>query len=242
MAQSKKTFAFDNEIESILNQTTEKKTNILLYGSSTFTLWGKDAQEALKPFKVLNHGFGGSTAEDADHYFDRMVLPFDFDTLVLYEGDNDLMNPQTTIEDIIFHFKRILSKMQLHKPKANIVIVEVKPSINRKNLFSIQKRLNRKLHELSTIFPKVSMVAMQDVVFLKPNEFRPHIFLDDGLHFSPLGYKFFTSALFEVLEKLYPSYRGFKLPKDSTFLIVLIPVILVVMFVAIIWLLSNNLG
>jgi lysophospholipase L1-like esterase len=238
MPPSKKTYAFDQEIETILNQTTDKKTNILLYGSSTFTLWGKDAQEALKPFKVINHGFGGSTAEEADHYFNRMVLPFDFETLILYEGDNDLINPQTTVEDVIFHFKRMLSKMQLHKPKANIIIVEVKPSINRKNLLGIQKQLNRKFFELAQIFPNVHVVPMHDVVFLKPKEFRPNIFLDDGLHFSPLGYKFFSSALLEVLEKLYPNYRGFKIPKDSTFLIALVPALLVVAIAIIIWFLS----
>lgn len=239
MPQSKKTFAFDDEVQTILNKTTDKKTNILLYGSSTFTLWGADAQEALKPFKVINHGFGGSTAEDADHYFDRMVLPFDFDTLILYEGDNDLMNPQTTVEDVVFHFKRMLSKMQLKKPNANIIIVEVKPSIHRQHLLGIQKKLNRKFLELATIFPKVTILPMQDVVFLKPNEFRPNIFLDDGLHFSPLGYKFFTTALFEVLEKLYPNYRGFKIPKDSTLMIVLIPVGIVLLILTIIWLLMN---
>jgi lysophospholipase L1-like esterase len=239
MPQPKKIFAFDDEVQTILNKTTDKKTNILLYGSSTLTLWGSEVHEALKPFKVINHGFGGSTAEDADHYFNRMVLPFEFDTLILYEGDNDLMNPQTTVEDVVFHFKRMLSKMQLYKPQANIIIVEVKPSMNRQHLLGIQKKLNRKFVELASIFPKVSIVPMHDVVFLKPNEFRPNIFLNDGLHFSPLGYKFFTTALFEVLEKIYPNYRGFKIQKDSTFMIVFIPVTIVIIIAIIVWLLVN---
>lgn len=239
MPPSKKNYAFDEEVQTILSQTTDKKTNLLLYGSSTFTLWGKEAQQALQPFKVINHGFGGSTAEDADHYFDRMVLPFDFDTLILYEGDNDLMNSETTVEDVVFYFKRMLSKMQIHKPKANILIVEVKPSINRKHLYHVQKKLNRKLLELAGLFPNVSIVPMHDVVFLKPNEFRPHIFLDDGLHFSPLGYKFFSKILLDNLEKLYPNYRGFKLPKDSTLQIVIIPILLVVVIFALIWFLLN---
>lgn len=203
MAVTKKTFPFDQEVERIIGQDTRQKCDVLLYGSSTFTHWGLKAQEALKPLTVINHGFGGSNAEAADYYFDKLVAPIEFSTLILYEGDNDLTQDYI-VEDVIFYFKRILAKVQNLKRKVKVIILEVKPTPARLNLLEKQKKLNRKLHELTTIFSNTYFLPMQDVVYLSPGKFRPGIFVEDDLHFSPLGYKFLSAAISGLLEKLYP--------------------------------------
>lgn len=65
-----------------------KRGGVLLYGSSTFARWA-DAEAELAPLNVTNHGFGGSTAEEALYYYPRLVRPCAPEAIVWYEGDND---------------------------------------------------------------------------------------------------------------------------------------------------------
>src|SRR5512143_2442498 len=62
---------------------------VLMVGSSSFAIW-RSAPVDLKPFTVINRGFGGSTLPDVLHYFDRVVVPYKPMLILLYEGDNDL--------------------------------------------------------------------------------------------------------------------------------------------------------
>src|ERR1700761_279364 len=65
----------------------------VFYGSSSFRLWDTLATD-FDP-RVLNLGFGGSTLEACDYFFDRLVSPLRPRSLLLYAGDNDLGDGRT---------------------------------------------------------------------------------------------------------------------------------------------------
>ncbi|NJO89051.1 MAG: hypothetical protein HC831_08910 [Chloroflexia bacterium] len=51
---------------------------------------------------MLNLGFRGATLASCAWYFDRIVLPFEPKSILLYAGDNDLGNERYPEEVLIF--------------------------------------------------------------------------------------------------------------------------------------------
>ena len=63
----------------------------------------------MKPLYVINRGFGGSQIADVNQYADRIVIPYRPRAVVLYAGENDLLewrskSPETVSGD----FKRFV--------------------------------------------------------------------------------------------------------------------------------------
>ncbi len=44
----------------------------------------------MAPLDVYNHGFGGSTLDDAIAFADRLIFPFHPKGVVIYSGTNDM--------------------------------------------------------------------------------------------------------------------------------------------------------
>ena len=63
--------------------------DIVFYGSSSIRMW-ETMDKDLAPLEVLNHGFGGSSLNDAIYYADRLVFPFNPKAVVIYSGTNDM--------------------------------------------------------------------------------------------------------------------------------------------------------
>ena len=66
----------------------------VFYGSSSFRLWN-NMEENLNRKDIINLGFGGSTLEAANFYFESLVIPFQPKSIVFYGGDNDIGNGDT---------------------------------------------------------------------------------------------------------------------------------------------------
>jgi len=75
-------------LEEGLRASPPAPGGILFYGSSTMVLWREEdlLQRQMAPLPVLSTGFGGSTAEEALYYYQRLVLPARPSILVYYEG------------------------------------------------------------------------------------------------------------------------------------------------------------
>ena len=82
---------YESEVEALVRATATRVNGSrppVFYGSSSFRLWDKLAED-VDPH-VLNLGFGGSTLEACDYFFPRLVWPVHPCSLLLYAGDNDL--------------------------------------------------------------------------------------------------------------------------------------------------------
>lgn len=79
---------------------------VMLYGSSFFAKWHYDrARQQLRDatggaLEIVNHGFGGATADELLYYYPRLVTPYAPKVVVIRSIYNDLhkgLNPEQTI-------------------------------------------------------------------------------------------------------------------------------------------------
>ncbi len=63
---------------------------ILFTGSSSIRMWKDPAKDFNNP-KILNRGFGGSQIIDLIENFDRVILKYHPNKIVIYSGDNDVI-------------------------------------------------------------------------------------------------------------------------------------------------------
>lgn len=97
----------------------------VFYGSSSIRLWDTLAKD-FDP-RVLNLGFGGSTLEAFDYFFQRLITPVNPRSLLLYAGDNDLGDGRDP-EQVVSWFRSLADKLERSLGAIPLGFVSVKPS------------------------------------------------------------------------------------------------------------------
>ena len=200
---------------------------ILMYGHSLFTRcgpmsgeWGNPNIEEHVRMKdgsraIVNHGFGGSNAEDQLFYYSRLVRPWKPRALLLACGGNDLSIPYSP-RDIMELQARIIQWAQADFPGIPIYCFNRNPapSWKRESATNRAKRLrlehNAFLEDFCARTENCHYVAQQNMpmFFENPedvgdyNKVRDDIFAEDGVHLNPMGYGLFMDAMRELLSDL----------------------------------------
>ena len=96
----------EDDVANLLTQRQQKplpQNPIAFYGSSSFRLWQRMAQD-LNSLDVLNLGFGGSTNASGLYHLDTLLTPIRPTRVVLYFGENDIsadgLSAQSTFDDL----------------------------------------------------------------------------------------------------------------------------------------------
>ena len=166
---------------------------IVFIGASSFARWTNLA-ESFPDLNVVNRGFGGSELSEAVKYAPRIVVPYAPRTVVLYAGENDL-NRGLTPGVIAADFDRFSKLIHTALPSARIVVIGLKPSLLRWKLRDGMQQTNALIKtrcaadRLCTyVDPWPSMIGTDGTP-------RPELFVEDGLHLTPEGYKVWTQML-----------------------------------------------
>lgn len=176
---------------------------ILLYGSSFFGNWGYErAQRQLAGLggetdAVVNHGFGGATADELLYYYPRMVRPYAPKMLVWRGGPNDIFSGLSPEEAFIIT-QRVFEWAKNDFPEIKIVILaifdyrsqreEVQPA------FAEYNRLCRRLAQSDS---QTEYLDINDFFYENPADigtfqnFR-EVFVADGLHLTDAAYAEFA--------------------------------------------------
>jgi len=173
---------------------------VLLVGSSSFTMW-RSAPEDLKPFPVINRGFGGSTLKDVLHYFDRVVLPYKPLLILLYEGDNDMAghkDPEKFLADV----KTFVERVKKDLPRTPILILSIKPSTSRAAIWPKVQEANRLVAEYAKTQKGVETVDVGTVLLGDDGKPRDELFLKDKLHMNKDGYRLWIEILKPRIERM----------------------------------------
>ena len=200
---------------------------ILMYGHSLFTRcgrmcaeWGnpnieeevrmKDGKQA-----IINHGFGGSNAEDQLFYYTRLVRPWKPRALLLACGGNDSSLPYSA-KDVMELQARIVQWARADFPDIPIYCFSRNPmpSWKREEMTPRMRHLRTEhnifLEDFCARMENCHYVAQQNMpmFFENPedigdwNKVRDDIFAEDGVHLNPRGYALFMDAIRELLDDL----------------------------------------
>lgn len=166
---------------------------VLFVGSSSIRLWETLAED-FPGEHTINRGFGGSEIADATRFADRIVLPYRPRAIVLYAGDNDLMNgkkPERVRDD----FVAFVARVRRDVPGVCIGFVSVKPSPARRHLLPAMRRANRLVRDYAAAQPGVAYLDVFTPMLDGAGEPRTELFVDDMLHMDRDGYTLWIAVI-----------------------------------------------
>ena len=167
---------------------------VLFAGSSTFRMWNS-LQVDFPNSKVLNRAFGGSWMTDLIYFFDQVIKPYAPSQVVLYEGDNDLIEsgktPQSFLEDVITMTRLI----NIHYPNAKILLVSIKPSPSRQSYFPKYQEANTLMKNYADLHSHITYVNTWEPMLNPDGTPNTTLYLSDMLHMNRAGYDIWKEVL-----------------------------------------------
>jgi lysophospholipase L1-like esterase len=168
------------------------KGGIVFIGSSSIARW--DLAASFPDLRVANRGFGGSELSDSAKYASRVVVPHAPRLVVLYAGENDL-DRGVSPEKISADFVRFCDVIRAALPDTKVVVIGLKPSL-------LRWKLRDGMHQTNTLL-RTRCGAARNCVYVDPwpsmigkdGTPKPELFVADGLHMTPEGYKAWTLML-----------------------------------------------
>jgi lysophospholipase L1-like esterase len=157
----------------------------VFYGSSSIRLWDTLAEDVGPA--VLNLGFGGSTLEACDYFFERLVPPANPRSVLLYAGDNDLGDGRG-VEQIFGSFRSLADKLAASLGAIPFGFLSVKPSPARYPIIGRIRRLNELVRRDIESRPAGYYVDAFPAMMDSSGKPDPAFFLEDGLHLNRNGY------------------------------------------------------
>jgi lysophospholipase L1-like esterase len=186
---------YESEVEA-LERASRSRVNgnhpPVFYGSSSIRLWDTLAED-FDP-TVLNLGFGGSTLEACDYFFERLVPPVHPRSLLLYAGDNDLGDGRSA-EWALGLFRSLAVKVDDSLGPIPFGFVSVKPSPARYSIIDRIRRFNDLVRAEIEARPSGYYVDVFSAMLDASGTPRTEFFLPDGLHLNRAGYRLWGGVL-----------------------------------------------
>lgn len=196
---------YEEEVRSVEARIARSAplADVLFYGSSTFRLWEKLEDDFL-PRKTFNMGFGGSTLASCVWFFDRLMAGFEPKALVVYAGDNDLGDGRHP-EEILIFFQQLMVCCHRRFGDIPCFFVSLKPSPARWHMAD-QFRYANNLIESEIIRCGSNWRFINIFKEMLDRDGYPieAMYLQDGLHLSPLGYLLWRQMIGQVLDDHLP--------------------------------------
>lgn len=174
----------------------------VFYGSSSFRLWN-NMEENLNRKDIINLGFGGSTLEAANFYFESLVIPFQPKSIVFYGGDNDIGNGDTP-EIIAQNLFKFLRKIETHVgSNYPFTFVSIKPSVERAHMIPDIQKSNKLIQNELAKWPNKHYIDIHFEMLNNDGTVREELFIEDGLHMNQLGYDIWTKAILNRADDIF---------------------------------------
>jgi GDSL-like Lipase/Acylhydrolase family len=171
---------------------------IVFIGSSSIFFW-ETLEQDFPGLPVIRRGFGGSELADSVFYFDRLVLPYRPDKIVLYAGENDIFAGKTP-EQVASDFLDFCGKAHAALPSAQIFYIAMKPSPSRWHLHDKFERGNAMIAALCASDPQLTFVDVYSAMLGADGQPRAELFRDDKLHMKHEGYVIWIKLLTPLLK------------------------------------------
>ena len=168
------------------------KNAVVFVGSSSIRLW--DLARSFPDVETINRGFGGSQLADSAHFAPRLVVKYEPRLVVVYAGDNDLAAGKTP-EQVADDFRDFVRAVREGLPKARIIFLSIKPSIQRWKLVDQGRRANALVEARCKQDEGLRYLDVGTPLLGEEGKPRPDLFRKDGLHLNDKGYEVWASVL-----------------------------------------------
>ncbi|MCZ4225435.1 GDSL-type esterase/lipase family protein [Pedobacter rhodius] len=172
---------------------------VLFVGSSSIRKWDNLTQVFAK-YNALNRGIGGAVINDITFYLNDVVFPYEPRQIVLYVGENDIINDKVTADTVLNRTVALYKAIRAKLPVTPIAYISIKPSPSRDKFRDKAVASNELIKkflagEKNTSFIDIFPRMLQD------GKSRSELFVDDMLHMNPDGYAIWEKAVKPYLIK-----------------------------------------
>ena len=171
---------------------TGPKVDIVFAGSSSIEYW--NLKTSFPDLQTINKGVGGSEITDSIRWEDRDVMAYQPRVVVFYSGDNDIgggVSPQ----DVAAHVDQFAAKLHAALPQTRLVVISIKPSLARWSVAKQMRQANTLIRQHIAASPWIEFVDIQDQMLGPDGTPLRDLFVSDGLHMTPAGYRIWTAAV-----------------------------------------------
>ena len=168
---------------------------VLFMGSSSIRLWNT-LQDDMKPYSVIQRGFGGSRISDVAWYTPRIVYPHKCKAIVIFVANDIIGSDQDkSPEEVAELFRNIVKTIRKKLPETPVFYIEVTPTESRWKVWPKIQEGNMLVKQQCEKFQNVYFI--ETASFFLNNEGKPktNLFIKDNLHLNPEGYKTWTSII-----------------------------------------------
>lgn len=173
---------------------------ILFVGSSSFRMW-HDVQAAFPGYQIINRGFGGSQLTDVIRYFYDIILPYHPRQIVIYCGENDLVEKGVKAKDVSIRFQTLFCMIRKNLPDAMVDFVSIKPSPSRAAVRNEVVAANQMIKNFITSQSKARYIDVYQKMIDANGNVMNDIFKEDMLHLNEKGYVIWQKAILPDLLK-----------------------------------------
>jgi lysophospholipase L1-like esterase len=164
------------------------KGGIVFVGASSIVRW--NLGESFPDLKgiAINRGFGGSEMADAARYANRVVVPYAPKVVVLYPGENDVARG-ITADTVGAGFIRFYQTVHAALPSARIVAIGLKPTPVRWQFIEEMRNANKLIRAYCEGHADCVYIDVHPDMMGADGKPKPELFVADGEHMTPEGYK-----------------------------------------------------
>lgn len=173
-----------NALSKKVQATTPGRT--VFYGSSSIRMWTTLADD-FPQFESLNLGFGGATLAACAWHFEKLVVPTQPRSIVLYAGDNDLGEGRQP-EEVCLFFRDLARQVEQHLPNVPVTFLSIKPSPFRWQLVESIRLANQFIATEISVRPLFQFIDATAAMLTTDGQPDRSLYETDGLHLSPAGY------------------------------------------------------
>lgn len=173
---------------------------VLFVGSSSIRKWD-DCTQVFAKYNALNRGIGGAVINDITYYLNDIVFPYQPKQIVLYVGENDLVNDAVTPDTVLNRTIRLYQGIRAKLPGVPVVYISIKPSPSRDKFKEKAVASNALIKKFLSGEANVKFVDVYPLMLTKEGKLRPELFVGDMLHMNAAGYAIWRKAVEPYLLK-----------------------------------------
>ena len=165
---------------------------VVFTGSSSVRLY-KNVSQLSDKVRIVNTGFGGSTAYGLLTYLEQTVLRLKPKQVFIYEGDNDIAAGRTNAT-VIAHLNSIFQRIWADLLETQIVFIAAKPSPLRWEKHQQYEALNSAIERWAKREKRLEYADIYSPM-LDGQMVREDLFIEDRLHMNEKGYALWDAVI-----------------------------------------------
>jgi hypothetical protein len=175
---------------------------ILFIGSSSIRLW-KTLIEDMKPYSVIQRGYGGAHFRDMVFFTDRIMSDHQLSMVVCFVA-NDISGSEQdgTPQEVLKLFKHFIKQVRVKYPTIPIMQIAITPTKSRWSLWPEIDKVNALMKGYCEKTDNLYFIDTVPEFLDEKGQPKTQWFIKDQLHLNEKGYEVWNRIIKREIEKV----------------------------------------